>query len=171
MENMLNVKTNWKHSFLEHQIKRWDTAQDMSRAAVLERQVRAAQGSKNWREIRLSLPDQKPEEDFPIFSNFQARYSEETGEILEIIRGDILDQLRGEGMKVLQTQYLLLLLQENYLAHLKRERMTVRGAEESGEDMDLPTMAKVLFEMGLSDKDSDELRQIAKIMRTWRRKK
>lgn len=168
MENLLNIKSNWKHATLEYLIKKYDASQNMSRSAVFEREVRAAQGVKDWKAIQASLADLEREEDAPVFKNLQARYGEETAALLPVIRADILDQLQGT-LKVLQAQYMVVLLQANYLEQLKRERLALKAdgtVEEAS--VDLPELAKLLCEMMLQDKDCPELAQIRALAVAWR---
>lgn len=172
MENLLNVKTNWKHATLEYLIKKYDSSQDMSRAAVFKREVKAAEGVNNWKEVQLLLSDLKQEEDLPIFRNFQARYGEETATILKKVREDILSQLKETGLKVLQSQYMLLLLQLNYLEKLKLEKLLIKGDRMMEENkVDMPEMAKLLCEMMLTDKESEELQKIKNILVNWKNNK
>ena len=169
MENLLNIKSNWKHCTFEYLIKKNDPAQDLSRSAILEREIRAAQGV-NWKAVQISLSDLKREKEAPMFTSFQARYDEATAIILEKVRKDILTQLEGT-LKVLQNQYLVLLLQANYLANLKQEKITIKAHNKVEEiAVDLPEMAKIFTEMMLKDKDCPELIQIRKLLVDWRNK-
>ena len=168
MDNLLNIKSNWKHATFEYLIKRNDSSQDMSRSAVFEREVKAAYGVNNWKAIQSLLADLRKEEEAPLFTSFQAKYNNETAEILEEVKRDILIQL-GEGVKVLQTQYMVQLLQANYLETLKREKVLLKADELVVEkDTDLPEMSKIFTEMMLKDKDCKELRIIRKILVDWR---
>lgn len=167
MEYFLNIKSNWKHSTFEYLIKKVDSSQDMSRSAVFEREVKAARGVDNWKAIQATLSDLKKEE-VPIFTSFQAKYDDETAEILEGVKKDILTQLEG-SLKVLQTQYMVQLLQANYLETLKREKVALKADEFVEEtDVDLPEMSKIFTEMMLKDKECSELKQIRKILVDWR---
>lgn len=168
MENLLNIKSNWKHSTFEYHIKKADSSQDMSRSAVFEREVKAARGVDNWQAIQATLSDLKKEEEAPIFTSFQAKYNDETAEILEGVKKDILTQLEG-SLKVLQTQYMVQLLQANYLETIKWEKVTLKADEFVEEtDVDLPEMSKIFTEMMFKDKDCSELKQIRKILVDWR---
>ena len=168
MDNFLNIKSNWKHSTFEYFIKKVDSSQDMSRSAVFERAVKAARGVDNWKVIQATLSDLKKEDEAPIFTSFQAKYNDETAEILERVKKDILKQLEG-SLKVLQTQYMVQLLQANYLETLKREKVALKADELIQEkDVDLPEMSKIFTEMILKDKDCSELKQIRKILVDWR---
>lgn len=168
MENLLNIKSNRRHSTLEYLIKRYDPAQDMSRSAVFEREVKAAEGIKNWKQIQISLSNMNIIEDAPVTTSFQAKYSDDTARILDTVRKDILEQLK-DTMKVLQAQYLLLLLQANYLEMLKREKKSLKEDTLEG-SVDLPEMAKIFCELILTDKDCDELMEIRRLLVQWRNK-
>lgn len=171
MDNMINIKSNWKHSLLEYKIKKFDTSQDMSRAAVFEREVRAAEGVKNWKEIQASLSNLEKEYDIPVFTSLQAKYDDETAKILKIVREGILEQLEDTGLKVLRTQYLVLLLQVNYYEILKKENLSIKiGNAITESDIDLTEIPKMLFEMMLNDRDCMELRAIRKILVEWKNK-
>lgn len=166
MENLLNIKSNWKHSTLEYLIKRDDPSQDMSRSAVFEREVRAAQGVTNWREIQLYLSEIKREEEAPIFTSLQAKYTDEIATILEEVKGNILDQLKP--IKILQSQYMVQLLQLNYLHKLKKEKIMLKSDKIDDNNVDLPEMARIFTQLILTDKDSQELEEIRNILVNWR---
>lgn len=170
-EKLINIKSNWKHSTQEYLIKKLDPSQDMSRSAVFEREVRAAEHVKDWKLIQTLLSELDRVEDAPVFTNLQARYSEETEKKLNKIREKILEDLKTTGLKVLQTQYLVLLLQANYLATLKEERLTITAETQVDEEnIDMPEMAKIFCEMMLSDKNCEEIKKIRKILAEWRNK-
>lgn len=167
MENLLNIKSNWRHSTFEYLIKKVDSSQDMSRTAVFERAVKAAQGVDNWKAIQATLSDLQKEEEAQSFTSYQAKYDDDTAEILEGVKKDILTQLEGT-LKVLQAQYLVQLLQANYLETLKREKLKLKADEVKEENVDLSEMSKIFTEMMLKDKDCSELIQIRKILVQWR---
>lgn len=170
-EKLINIKCTWKHSTLEYLIKKFDASQDMSRAAVFEREVKAAENVKDWKAIQTSLSDLIKIENAPMFTNLQAKYNEETENILIDVRNKILCDLKESGLKVLQSQYMVLLLQANYLEILKKEKLSITAQKQVDEEnVDMPEMAKIFCEMMLIDKDCDELNQIKKILINWRRK-
>ena len=168
MENLINIKSNWKHCTLEYLIKKYDASQDMSRAAVFEREVYAAKEVSDWKCIHRILFDLRKEEDAPIFTGMQAKYSDDTAQMLETVKEDILVQLK-DSIKILQTQYLIQLLQANYLEKLKQKRIKIENdttLEE--ENVDLPGMASIFTELMLTNKESDELKNIRKILVDWK---
>lgn len=173
MDKLLNVRTNWRHSALEYLIKQEDFSQDMSRSAVFEREVDAAINVENWREIQIQLSELKRNEEIPVFTNLQVRYTEETEEKLQAIRDKIFSDLEPFGIKRLQTQYFLLLLEMNYLISLKREKKAL--SHESSEvfdgDLTIPELSSTLMEMVLYDRDSEELDKIKQIMIEWKKQK
>ncbi|MFA9396862.1 MAG: hypothetical protein ACERKV_01160 [Clostridiaceae bacterium] len=143
----------------------------MSRSAVFEREVRAAQGVKNWKAIQTSLSDLKREEDAAVFTSLQAKYDDETANILKEVRKDILSQLKG-NLKVLQNQYMVLLFQANYLELLNREKISIKTDYMIDETaVDLPEMAKIFTEMMIKDKDCPDFIKIHKILVEWRNNK
>ncbi len=167
MENMINIKCNWKHASLEYQIKKFDTSQDLSRSAILIREIQAADKVQDWKPIKGLLSKIERLDDIPTFANLQAKYDEEIGEILECVKNKILLDL--DDLKVLQTQYLVQLLQINYLEELKKEALAVRTDHQIEiKDIDAPEMVKLLVEMILLDKDSAALNEIRKILVNWR---
>ncbi len=169
MDYLINVKTNKKNCVCEYLIKRYDVSQDMSRAAVFEREVREAEKVEDWKAVRSSLAGLEDIQEAPVFTNLQARYGEETKAALDQVRRKMLADLREAGFKVLRVQYMLLLLQKNYLDVLMRERTSIKNTGRIEEnDVDLPEMAKLMCEMMLRDKDCDELRQIRRILVEWR---
>ena len=172
MEHLLNIKSNWKHSTMEYLIKNYDTSQNMSRSAVFERAVRAAAGVKDWDAIRLSLVDLREQKDAPIFTSFQAKYDDATAQLLDTVRTEMLQQLQTAGvLKVLQTQFMVLLLQANYLQKLKEQRLALKAnrmVEEA--DVSLPDIARLLCEMMLQDPGCSELETIRGILVSWKSK-
>ena len=165
-ELLFNVKCNWKHAAQEYEIKKLDPAQDMSRSAVFVRMVDAAQNISNWKEIQALLSNVKKNEKMPIVTSFQAHYDEITEAKLEHVKKDILGQI--DNLKILQTQYLLQLLQANYLKALKKALVSIKSDGVGEAEIDLPEMAKIFTEMILKDKDCDELVMIRKILVEWR---
>ena len=172
MEKLLNIKTNKKHAMLEYLIKRYDPSQDMSRAAVFEREVIAGETVTDWKLIRpllSNLEENDEAKDAPVFSNLQAKYSEETEKVLNRVRQKILFDLQGPDFKILQTQYMVLLLQANYLEMLKKERLAIKSKDMIEEtDMDMPEMTKTLCKMMLTDKDCNEISAIRTLLIQWR---
>lgn len=169
MENMINIKSNWKHCALEHLIKRFDTAQDLSRGAMLFRMIRTADKVQDWRTIKSLLSKIERLEEAPSFSNFQAKYDDETAGMLERVKEKILLDLKDDNLKLLQTQYLLQLLQLNYLKELEKETLAIRiDGQVDINDIDAPELVKLLVEIILIDKNSDALSQIKTILVDWR---
>ncbi|HBC30267.1 MAG TPA: hypothetical protein DC024_03320 [Clostridiales bacterium] len=171
MENMINIRCNWKHYSLEYQIKRRDTSQDMSKSAVLSRMIRAADKVEkgDWKLVKELLSKVEKLEEAPVFTNLQAKYDEESAEILERVKSKIL--LEIDGLKILQAQYLYQLLQVNYLEELKKESLGARADKQvKAEDVNMPEMVKLLVEMILLDKDSDALKKIKTILVDWSNK-
>lgn len=164
---LINITCTWRHCTLEYLIKKFDASQDMSRTAVFEREVKAAKDFEDWNSILplLSPPKLVKIEEAPVFTNLQAKYSEETEEILNKVRNQMLYDLKKTGLKVLQSQYMVLLLQANYLESLKKEKLSINQ-----ENIDIPEMAKIFCEMMLTDKDCDELQKIQVILINWRNK-
>ena len=120
---LLNIKSNWKIIQLEELIKINDPSQDLSRTAVFEREVQAAQ-HVDWKEIQLSLLDLKKEDGTPLSTSFQAKVSPDTAKILEQVQSDMMHQL---SLKRLKVNYMVLLLQRNYLDQLiSRQKNLVR---------------------------------------------
>lgn len=129
---LLNIKSNWKIIQLEELIKINDPSQDLSRTAVFEREVQAAQ-HVDWKEIQLSL-------------------------------------------KRLKVNYMVLLLQRNYLDQLiSRQKNLVRKKNVCKTDrmieekeIDMPAMAQLLVEMMLTDHQCTELEQIKNLLVDWK---
>lgn len=170
-EYLFNVKTNWKHATQEHTIKKLDVSQDMSRSAVFERAIKAAVHVKDWRSIQALLSGLEKNADAPVFTNFQAKYGEEIEEMLMEVRAKMLEDLQKSGLKVLQSQYVLLLLQANYIQKLKEEKLSIKDETLIDEEnVDIPEMAKIFCEMILSDKDGQDIKAIKKILVEWRNK-
>ncbi len=163
-KRLLNIKANPKHCAYEFLIKKYDPSQDLSRAAIFERAVKAARDVTDWNEVKALLGNLEEVPEAPLFTNMQARYSEETGEILTCVQERMIADL---GLVRLQSRYMVLLLQANYLETLKKERVTL--SPEYGEsEIDIPEMAKLFCRMTLSDKDCPELAQIRRLLVSWR---
>ena len=168
MENMINIKSNWKHASLEYQIKKFDTSQDLSRSAILIREIKAADKVPDWKEIKRLLSKVERLADAPTFANLQAKYDNESAKILERVKDKIRNELKDD-IKILQTQYLVQLLQVNYLEELKKEALAIRaGQQVDPDDIDVPEIGKLFVEMILLDKDSDALKEIKNILVEWR---
>lgn len=167
---LLNIKSNWKILQLEALIKANDPSQDLSRTAVFEREVQAAQ-HVDWKEIQLSLLDLKKRDGTPSCTSFQAKVSPDTAKILEQVQSDMMHQL---SLKRLKVNYMVLLLQRNYLNQLKsRQKNYVwekNGCKTDWEetDINMPTMAQLLVEMMLSDHQCAELEQIKTLVLEWK---
>lgn len=168
-DKLFNVKTNWKHSTQEYIIKKLDISQDMSRSAVFERAVKAAVNVTDWSSIQVLLAGLVKNAEAPVFTNFQAKYGEDTEEMLIGVRAKMLKDLQKSGLKVLQSQYVVLLLQANYIQKLKDERLSIKDKTHVDEEnVDIPEMAKIFCEMMLSDKDGQDMKTIKKILVEWR---
>ena len=173
MDNqLLNIKSNWKITQLEALIKKIDPSQDMSRTAVFEREVQAAQNVE-WKEVQLSLLDLKQEGEAAPPASFQARFSPETAKILEQVQSDMMRQL---SLKRLKANYMVLLLQKNYLDQLKARQENYLGETLVGRtnpeikesEIDMPTMAQLLVEMMLTDHQCAEMAQIKTLLVAWK---
>lgn len=170
MEHLLNIKATWKNVALEAMIKENDASQDLSRSAVLERAILAAGDVEDWKAVQLLLMDLKKDGGSAVRTSFQARYSDDSAKILEKVRADIQEQL---GLKRLQANYLLLLLQANYLEQLKRQASRLAPVKQSGnsQTLSLPEMARLLVEMMLTEPDCRELRLIREVLSGWQERK
>lgn len=78
-------------------------------------------------------------EKVPVFTNLQAKYSDTVEEKLNKIRKKMLMDLKKHGLKVLQAQYMVLLLQTNYLQSLKREKLMISSEKQLEEDTNVST--------------------------------
>lgn len=168
MEKMLNFRCNWRHVSLEYQIKRYDPSQDLSRSAVLAREIQAAEKVKDWKSVRDRIGEVERIKDAPDITNFQAKYNEESAKSLEKVREKILEDL--PELQILQTRYLVLLLQINYLEELKKAALAVRSELQS-ESVEAPELVKLLVEMILLDKDSEVLQTIRDLLVDWKKRR
>ncbi len=172
MDNMINIKCNWRHSSLEYQIKKLDTSMDLSRAAMFFRMLRVAEKEEDWEKIKGLLLTIKEIDEAPSFSNWQARYDDKSAEILEGVRRKILSDMK-DNIKVLQNQYMMQLLQMCYLEHLKKEALAVRSDSQirTEDVVDAPEVVKLLVELIILDKEADALDEIRNILIEWRNKR
>jgi hypothetical protein len=154
---------------LEFQIKELEINHDLSRSAVFARAVKAAEHVPDWNEIQVLLSEVKRIDQAPLFANYQCKYDGETAEILTRVKQKMLLDLKHTGLKVLQLQFVVLLLYTNYLEELKKQKIALKG--EAIDDINLPDMAKILVEMMLLDKDGECLESIRNIMLYWKNKK
>ena len=168
-EHILNTKSNGKHCTLEALIKKEDPSQDMSRAAMFERFVVTAEPVKDWSAAATMLSSIKSDNKVAQFTNYQAKYSDETADLLSTIKENMIKSLIDAGIitKVLQTQFMLQLLMANYLDHLKQEKLKLKS--EITEDISLPEMSKIFTEMLLTDKDCSALQEIRAILVNWKK--
>lgn len=171
MEHLLNSRSNQKHSRLEELIRRSDPAQEMSRSGIFQRAVRAAVGVQDWPAVQDSLAGLKEQEGGRVVTSFQARYDDATAQLLDEVRGEMLRQLQKAGrLKVLQTQYMVLLLLANYLRKLKEAQelaLKADGMAEGG-DISHPDIVKFLVEMILQEPECSELTDIRNILLRWK---
>ena len=149
---------------LEYKIKEIDPSQDMSRSAVFHREVIAAD-NVDWAAVQRTLSNLEKDEQVQVFTNMQANYDDHTASMLDKVRKDMLSQL--DNIKVLQTQYMVLLLQANYLDVLRKQRLTLKESID-GNSITIPEMAKLFAELVLTDKDSQHLKDIGNILVTWK---
>lgn len=163
---MVNIKANWKHTYIENEIKRTDIAlQDNSRAAILERAICAARGVSDWNNVVTILDatlKNVPKNDS--CSSWQAKISEEMEKELNAIRNRIITDL---GITRPQTQYIVLILMANYLNTIRNKQIQL-PAEGDSAPLSIPEMAAVFTRMILQDKDAPELSEIAAQLTHWR---
>ncbi len=175
MDDLLNVKSNWKILEMERLIRANDPSQDLSRTAVFEREVQAATQDVNWQEIQLLLLDMKKKEEGTPSSptSFQAKVSPNTSKQLEHIRAAMMEQL---FLKRLKINYMVLLLQRNYLKQLESRQKNYVGeknvykTDRMMEEIDMPAMAQLLVEMMLTDHQCTELEQIKTLLVDWKKR-
>ena len=172
-ENLLNTTVNAKHCTLERFIRAEDPAQDKSRAGYFKRAVLVGKAVDDWKPIATLLSDLKLDKDAPQFTNFQAKYDNETREALDVVKEKMQKSLIEGGIikRVLQTQYMLQLLMCAYLEHIRANKLTIKTDKMVDEEaIDLPEMSALLTKMMLTDRDCDELKEIRKILVDWRNK-
>lgn len=169
-ESLLNTKCNPKHCTLEYAIKREDPTCEMSRADMFKRFVLEADKVTDWMVPFTQLGEVKLDKDAPQFTNYQAKYDEETAEKLANVRKRMQESLQDAGVitKVLQTQFMLQLLMVNYLNSLKKAKLTIKADKTVAEEISLPEMSAIFTEMMLSDRECEALKGIRKILVDWR---
>ena len=165
MDNLVNIKANKKHLSLEAQIKKLDNHQDLTRSAVLKREIAAALKVQDWKVIRSKLNTIKILDNIPSVGTLHARYDEQDAKNLEKIIKKISADLKDE-IKSLRTSYMILLLQTNYLSVLEKEALAVKSIIKQ-DDIDIPEMVKLLITMILKDKDCNELKLIRDLLIQW----
>lgn len=174
MEHLLNVKINHKHSTCEYHIRKIDPAQDMSRSGILQRAVRAAVGVQDWPAVQVSLAELQEQKGARMVTSFQARYDDSTAQLLDEVREEMLRQLQDAGrLKILQTQYMVLLLLANYLRKLREAQELALKADSTGDrgDDSLSEIVKNLVDMILVDPECAELEDIRSILIRWKIKR
>lgn len=168
-EHLFNVRTNKKHNYLEKNIKKLDVSQDMSRTAIFERMLRIADSEVvDWVKIQLHISQLEPliDDEIQISTNFQAKYTDQSKKVLDKISYNIRESLIG--VKVLQNQYLLLLLMTFYLEYLKKQILSINNTNLP-EILDKGTIVKFIVEMFLLDSNcTEEIASISKILLDWR---
>ena len=171
---LLNIKSNWKIMQMEALIKKHDPSQDLSRTAVFEREVQVAQ-NVDWKEVQLSLLDLRQEDGAASPTSFQARFSPETAKIVEQVQSDMMRQL---SLKRLKANYMLLLLQKNYLNYLKSRQENYLEEKLVGKtnavineaEIDMLAVVQLLIEMMLKDHQCTELAQIKTLLVSWKKR-
>ena len=171
-ECFFSSKCGPRHCDAELEIRRRDHNPEKSRSALFERFVSAAESVTDFMPVYNLLADLEHHTDAPQFDSWQAKYSEETDEKLKTIRQNMETSLKNGGVitRVLQTQFMLLMLMVNYLDTLKKDALTIKADKMVDEEISLPQMSAILTEMMLTDKDGDELKEIMEVMIKWKRK-
>ncbi len=171
-EGLFSSKTNQKHCDLEYKIKCLDQNPEKSRSAMLERFVLSAESVTDWMPSYYLLSDIEHNVDAPQFDSWQAKYTPETAEKLQNIRRTMEQSLKDGGVitRVLQTQFMLQLLMINYLESLKRDITAMRSDKVIDETISLPDVFALLAELMLLDRDSNTLKEIKKLLVTWKNK-
>lgn len=108
-------------------------------------------------------------------TSFQARVSPETAKILEQVQSDMMHQL---SLKRLKVNYMVLLLQRNYLNQLRSRQKNYLGGKIvcktdpmiKETEIDMPAMAQLLVEMMLKDNQCTELDQIKTLLVAWKKR-
>ncbi len=170
-EGLFSSKCNPRHCDVEFDIKKLDRNPEKSRSALLERFTAAAESITDWMPSYHLLLNIEHHEDAPQFDSWQAKYSAETGEKLQIIRRNMESSLKEGGVitRVLQTQFMLQLLMVNYLESLKKDILAIKADKMVDEEkITLPEMSAIFTEMMLTDKDCDALKEIRRILVDWR---
>ncbi len=169
-EGLFSSKCNPKHCDAEFDIRILDPNPEKSRSALLERFSAAAESITDWMPSYHLLSSIEHHDDAPQFDSWQAKYSAETGEKLQTIRRNMEKSLKEGGVitRVLQTQFMLQLLMVNYLESLKKDILAIKADKMVDEEITLPQMSAIFTEMMLTDKDSDALKEIRRILVDWR---
>lgn len=171
-ESLLNVTCNWRHCTLEYRIRGLDGSQEMSRQAMFKRYLIAAEEVVDWKPVYELLGNLAREKDAPNFTNYQARYDEKTANILLKVKKNMEISLKEAGVitKVLQNQYMLQLLMENYLTCLEKAKPSLKSDRtvNNEEEIGLLEMSAIFTEMMLTDRDCTALKTICEILTEWR---
>lgn len=169
-ESILNTKCNPKHCTLEYKIKKEDPTFEMSRADLLKRFVQEGEKVEDWMVPYSWLGEIELDEDAPQFTNWQAKYDEETARKLVDVKKNMQQSLQTGGVitKVLQTQFMLQLLMVNYLESVKKAKLRIKSDNTVAEEIGLPEMSAIFTEMMLSDRDCESLKEIRTILLKWR---
>lgn len=175
----LNVRATWKHYYLERQIKGLeDPSHDMTRSALLERQLASAKNVENWNSIQPLVQQLKKKETSEIsekvITNLQVKYTGESRQKIQAIKEKMKDDLNnndiGARLSYIQMPYFLLMLEMNYLEELKRK---IAQKEENNTDtgfcITLPDTAALLTEMLISEPTCKQLRDIQEILISWKK--
>jgi len=108
-------------------------------------------------------------------TSFQAKYDDETAQLLAEVRADMLNQLLEAGrLKVLQDQFMVVLLLKNYLDQLQAQQRLALEASSTGDGGNnvgrLSNTVRILVEMLLQDPECPELEEVRRILVGWRNK-
>lgn len=167
----LNIKCNIKHWTLENMIKRIDSSVEMTRSNLFSRYIDEAADITDWVTVYRSLTQLQLDQSAAQFSNYQCKYSNETEvKYLKVLQNMQESLINAKIItKVLQTQFALQLIMQNYLLKITKAKAMVKDSDDV-EKISLPNMAATLTEMMLVNPDCDEIRQINNILLDWRKR-
>lgn len=150
-------KSTWKHAALEYQIKEIDTNPDLSRSAITNRAIDAAEDVEDWGKVMAGL-SQLRRLDIPIATSMQAKPDKERAEKVQAIREKIFEDLKAvmPELQRLQTPYFMQLLWMNYLNQLKSKKMVVGKTISDSIDLSGPDMVKRLVQILLLNREADK---------------
>ena len=163
-------KSTWKHAVLEYQIKGLDTNQDLSRSAITNRAIDAAETVEDWGKVKDELT-QLRRLDIPVATSMQAKPDEYRAEKLKAIREKMFADLKEvmPDLQRLQTPYFMQLLWMNYLIQLKEKKNEVRKTILNSTDLSGLEMVNRLVQILLLNREADKeiVENIKHLLMEW----
>lgn len=140
-----------KIALLERMIKELDNHQEISRSAITNRAIKAAESVVDWSSISKELLRLKPSQDIIVPTSMQVKIDEENTLVYRKVWAKISADLNVR----LQTPYFLTLIWTHYFAQLQAQAKEISLKEDSKSDLEI---VAALLELLLRNREEDRSR-------------